>query len=234
MRLSCTSVHIDTCIWSFPIYLWSWKRIVKQEVIHKNQTSHRCCGLGFSWSWSHGHAWVTWKMFFLKFSRIYWSSAFIKTYISQADLSRPLQNSGAVADFRFVWDLILTSDSPRIDLTLQTGSADSSVPIAINKSWNIQDLAVLFLSVRQHPCLLYILSPSLRVSHCINVYFYSYQVSPLMLTYWHADLHVCRPVIVFVPGVRHILAAFPGSSFVAGRLDIWQFAELAWVLRFHS
>lgn len=137
------------------------------------------------------------KNVFLKFSRsIYWSSAFIKTYISQADLSQLLQNSAAVADFRFVWDLILTSDSPRIDLTLHTGSPDSSVPIAINKSWNIQDLAVLFLSVRQHPCLLYILSlsrrgcssaplgRSLRVSHCINVYFYSFQVSPLMLTYY--------------------------------------------------
>lgn len=49
-----------------------------------------------------------------------------------------------------------------IDLTLHPGNADIFVPRPRNKSWNPQDWAGLFLSVRQHCRLLYILSLSHR------------------------------------------------------------------------
>lgn len=93
-----------------------------------------------------------------------------------------------------------------IDLMLDTGSADSSVPIPVNKSWNIQDLSILFLAVRQLPCLLSILSlsrrecnsapPCLLPHKCLLLF--PVQVSPLMFSHWHDDPRVCRPVIVFV------------------------------------
>lgn len=158
----------------------------------------------------------------------------MKTLRSRADLSSPHRKSAAVPDFCFVSHLILISESPCVSLTCHTGRADNLVPIFINKSWDIQDFAVLFLSIRQHPCLLYILSlycrgcgslpgafPSCCLLHkCLLLFLF--QVSSLMSLYWHDDLCMCQPVIVLVQASQgSCILWFPclGSTFVAGRVD---------------
>lgn len=78
---------------------------------------------------------------------------------------------------------LLTASAPSIDLTLHAGSADGSVPIRINKSWNILHFAVLFfyppdnilvsftsfLSPVGDAALPPTPPPPLRVSSCLNV-----------------------------------------------------------------
>lgn len=201
------------------------------------------CTLGFSWP--HGHVWISsnLKRFFSSLV-----TTALKTLRSWADLSSPHPKSAAVPDFCFVSSLILISECPCVGLPFHTGSADNLVPIFINKPWDIQDFAVLFLSIRQHPCLLYILSlscrgcdsllgafPSCPLLHkCLLLFLF--QVSSLMFLYWHGDLCMCRPVIVFVQASQgSCILCFPclGSTFVAGRVDKWQFTELVWVLCFH-
>lgn len=187
---------------------------------------------------------VAWK----GFSLVLVTTALMKTLRSWADLSSPHPKSAAIPNFCFVPNLILISESPCVGLTFHTGSADNLVPIFINKSWDIQDFAVLFLSIRQHPRLLYILSLSCRgcdslpggVPSCSLLYkcllLFLFQVSSLMFLYWHDDLCMCQPVTVFVQASQgSCIFWFPclGSTFVAGRVDKWQFTELVWVLCFH-
>lgn len=172
----------------------------------------------------------------------------MKTLRSWTDLSSLHPKSAAFPDFCFVSNLILISESLCVGLTFHTGSADNLVPIFINKSWDIQDFAVLFLSIRPHPCLLYILSLSCRACSFLSEAFPSccllhkclllllFQVSSFMFLYWHDDLCMRQPVIVFVQasqGYCIFWFACLGSTFVAGRVDKWQLTELVWVLCFH-